>query len=50
MNTPERKSEHRDSQVNWATKKAPRHIPQHVLDAVCRKLSFTSFEKVTSIR
>jgi hypothetical protein len=50
MNTPERRTEHRESHIDWANRKEPRHIPQQVIEAVRRKLSFTNIDKVTSIR
>lgn len=50
MNTPERRTDQRQTELDWATKKAPRNIPHHLLDAVCKKLSFNSIDRVTSIR
>lgn len=50
MNTPERRTDRKEPELDWKTRKAPRHIPQDVIETVRRRLNFVGSEKVTSIR
>lgn len=50
MNTPERRTDRKEPGCDWAARKAPRHIPQDVIEAVRRRLTFVGSERVTNIR
>ncbi len=50
MNTPERKTQQREPALDWETRKAPRHIPQNVIEAVRKKLTFATCDKVSCLR
>lgn len=50
MNTPQRRTEIVEPQVDWEARKAPRHIPQEVIETVKRKLNFMPSERIVNIR